>query len=257
MALDARDHRVETGFAPRQTDSFHHLPHEIRGNGERRLRRLAVDGGEQDRQEGGNGRRLPGVEIRVEVEFAVANFREQIHAGLAFRYVEGGTIESREAIRYRLELLRIVQQGLHLFLASKGAESAEHSRHRRRERRVVGFRHAGDKNHGVNASSVLAAHCPPKHEKQCRPERRQRSGPEGSRAETAAFARRPGSPPTTALAPYSATRRAPIPRSFSPQRTRPVSASRSARRAKRRVTRSPSSILRRPTASGRWVKHAT
>ena len=142
MALEARGHRVQSGFAAREADAFHHVPHEVRRDRQRRLGRMAVDRREQDREERGDRRRLPDVQIGVEVEFAITHFGEQIDVRLTFWNVERRAVESEEPLGDRLQLLRVVQQGLHLLLATEGAESAQDPRHGRRERRLGGrFRH--------------------------------------------------------------------------------------------------------------------
>ena len=85
--------------------------------------------------------RLARIEVGVEVELAVAHLREEIDARLALGHVELGAVEGEEPLGDRLELLRVVQEGLHFLFTPEGAKRAQHARHGRRERMLRRFRH--------------------------------------------------------------------------------------------------------------------
>src|SRR5437868_13665123 len=105
MTLDAREHRVESRFTASEPDPLHRLSHEVRRNAKGRLRGMTVDRRKENREEGGDRRRLSRVEIGVEVEIAIADLRKEIHTRLALGHGELGAVEREKSVGHRLELL--------------------------------------------------------------------------------------------------------------------------------------------------------
>src|SRR4029077_5225193 len=110
----------------------------IAGYSEGRRWRLPVHRSEDDRENSRYRWRLANVEGRVEVHPSIADFRNDVNASLTFRNVERTQIEIPEAIGQRLQLLRVLDERLHLLLTSHRAEQLQHSVDGRRNARAGG-----------------------------------------------------------------------------------------------------------------------
>src|SRR5215212_2933096 len=67
VSLQPLDHCVEADLTSAKPDALHHRAHEVGWDGERRLGRLPVHRGEENREERRDRRRLAWIEVGVEV----------------------------------------------------------------------------------------------------------------------------------------------------------------------------------------------
>src|SRR4051812_11748280 len=226
IALEPYDHGVEPGLARGETDALHERSDEIGWDGERRGRGLSVHRSEDDGENGGDGGRLAGVEIGVEVHPAVAHFGNDVDARLALGNVEGTAIDVLESLRERLELLRVLDQRLHLFLTPHRSKQLQHAIDRRRNTRSS----SGSALHSRQSNYLSPTGSSYARREGCRPEKRQRCGKvDSSRGREHSKPRAAPSAASTTSRRASKAEQGPIPRSCSPRLRPRVSAWRSAR----------------------------
>src|SRR6266446_6824416 len=138
VPLESGDHGVEARLARGQADALHQRADEISRYSEGGRWRLAVHRPEDYGENGCNRRRLADVEIGVEIHPPVTHFGNDVHARLTFRNVERSVVDVLEPLRQWLEFLRVLNQCLHLLLASHRAEQSQHSIDGRRNARAGG-----------------------------------------------------------------------------------------------------------------------
>src|SRR5688572_4822542 len=136
MTFQAQNHSIQPCFTRAESDAVHECPNEVVRDRERSRWRLTVHSRENYRQDGGDRRRLPDVEVGVEIHLPIDHLGNDVDTGLALGHVELATVEIPESLRQRLELLRVGNERLHLFLASHRAELAKHAVDGGRNRRV-------------------------------------------------------------------------------------------------------------------------
>ncbi len=142
-AFETGNHGGQTGFAGAQPNVLHQEAHEIGRKCQCYGRWLVVDGREGDREYCGHGRRLPGVNVGVEMNRAVVQpFGKDINPGLAFGHGKRRSIETRQPFRQWFELFGPPQQRLHLVVSLQQAELLKGAGQRRRQR-FLGRRRVG------------------------------------------------------------------------------------------------------------------
>ena len=134
MPLHPGHERIETLFARGQADAVHHPPRDIRGERECCFGRLAIDGTEEDAEEGGDRGRLLHVHRRPEMQVPVAQLGEDVDGSLAFRHRERRSRELEKSLGDGFEPPRVRDERLHFLLAPHLLESVEDSLYRRRKR---------------------------------------------------------------------------------------------------------------------------
>lgn len=127
MPLEPKDHCVEPVLARAEADRVHEGADEVGWYCHGRRGRLTIHGGENDREHRSDCWRLAHVEVGVKVHFPAHDLRDYVHPRLALRDVEFGAVEVTEPLGKGFEFLGILNERLHLLLASHGPKEPKHA----------------------------------------------------------------------------------------------------------------------------------